>query len=117
MSDSPEKIEPYETPLTEPARNGCSCCPDKPIVARMDMYLAVGFGSVTVTKNGGCVYDENRWDSEKEDFPTLGKYELLAQAEPDADWRCAFYAPLYEAEYQRQGKEHWVLIRKGLGFA
>lgn len=117
MEQKTEKNEHYETLLTEPARSGCSHCPDKPVVARMDMYLAVGFGAATVTKNGECVYDENRWDGEKEDFPTLGRYELLAQNEPDADWRCSFFAPLYEAEYQRQGKERWVLIRKGLGFA
>lgn len=107
----------HETPLTEPASSGCSHCPDKPVVAPMDSLLAVGFGSCTVTKNGDVVYDEQRWDVEKEDYPTLGRYELLAQSEPDADWRMEKYAPLYEVEYQRQGKENWVLIRKGLGFA
>lgn len=111
------KTEPFEPPLTEPAHSGCLNCGSKPVVARMDMYLAVGFGDVTITKNGEGVYSENQWDAEKDDYPTLGTYELLAANEPDADWRCHFFAPLYEAEYQRQGKEHWGLVRKGLGFA
>jgi hypothetical protein len=41
----------------------------------------------------------------------------MAAADPDHDWRIYFYAPLYEAEYQRQGDGCWVLIKKGEGFA
>ena len=107
----------YETPLTEPVSSGCSHCSPKPVVARMDMYLAVGFGSCSVTKDGVAVYDENNWNTDDGEYPSLGVYEMLARREPEADWRVHFYAPLYEAEYQRQGEDRWVLIRSGQGFA
>ena len=95
----------------------CLICPPKLAVLQLDTMLAVGFGSCSVTKNGEEVYSEQRWDEEKEKYPSLGVYELLAQREPDNDWRVHFHAPLYDAEYQRQDKESWVLVRKGLGFA
>ena len=105
----------YEKPI-DSGPQACANCPPKPILAPMDMLLMVGFGGCVITKDGEHVYDEQSYDMEKGD-PVLGTYELLAQREPDADWRLCFFAPLYEAEYQRQGKEKWVLIRKGLGFA
>lgn len=114
MSEEPSYYKPA---LTEPCHSGCSHCADKPIVARMDMYLAVGFGVCYVLKDREEIYNDRRWDEEKEDYPTLGQYELLAQADPDHNWQARFYAPLYSATYQRQGKEHWVLIEKGQGFA
>jgi len=115
--------------------------PDNAHLCQLDRMLAVGFGAVTVTKNGTCLYDEQEWahsqghrnplamtDAELEaalavggedlvEYPTLATYEARAAADPDHDWRVCFYAPLHEEEYQRQGPEAWVLIRSGEGFA
>jgi len=53
------------------------------------------------------------WDK----MHTVQTVEDMAKADPDHDWRIYFEAPLYSAEYQRQGEGVWVLIRKGEGFA
>lgn len=108
----------FKQPLKEPIRF-CTCCGEKPVVAKLDMMLAVGFGTCVVTKNGEVVYDEIELPQPPtwEDFPLLQEYENLAKKEPEADWRVQFIAPLYEAEYQRQGEDNWVLINKGEGFA
>jgi len=81
----------------------------------MDRMLAVGFGSVTASCDDIGVYSER--DVEDERFWSVQQVEDLAKADPDHDWRISFYAPLWEAEYQRQGDGVWVLVRKGLGFA
>ena len=82
----------------------------------MSSLLAVGFGSCTVTKGKETVYDENRCASSDE-FWYAQKAEDLAKTDPDHDWRITFFAPLYDAVYQRQGEAHWVLVNKGDGFA
>lgn len=77
--------------------------------------LAVGFGGVTVSKDGEQIYSEPQVD--EDNFWECKDAETIAKHDPDHDYRIHFYAPLYEAEYQRQGDNHWVLIRKGEGFA
>lgn len=47
---------------------------------------------------------------EDEDYATCADMERKAALDPDHDWRISYYAPLYEAVYQRHGPEHWVLI-------
>jgi hypothetical protein len=54
---------------------------------------------------------------ENEQFWTGQDAEDAASKDPDHDWRVHFYAPLYEAHYQRQDEKHWVLVEKGQGFA
>jgi hypothetical protein len=89
----------------------------------MDALLGVGFGDCTVTKDGEQIYSEMATTHEAE---RQGKDLMLwegkdaeeaAAKDPNHDWRVHFFAPLYEAEYQRQGDGHWPLISKGLGFA
>ena len=82
----------------------------------LSALLAVGFGSCNATKDGRGVYDEGQHDK-KGDYWTCEDMEKLAAQDPDCDWRVHFFAPLYEAHYQRQGDKHWVLIEKGDGFA
>lgn len=81
----------------------------------MDRHIAVGFGSAGYSKNGQFIWEEGA--NEYDDCPKVSDVEKLALAEPEADWRIFFFAPLYEAEYQRQGEGMWVLVRKGEGFA
>ena len=87
----------------------------------MERLLAVGFGDVNVTRDGEHIYSESErtdkdgdgWDQ----FWTGKDAEEAAAKDPDHDWRVHFYAPLYEAHYQRQGEGHWILYEKGEGFA
>ncbi len=81
----------------------------------MYKLLAVGFGACNVRKDDDIVYSEDSRDDEE--FWTAQKAEDLAKLDPDHDWRIEFYAPLYEAHYQRHGDGHLVLIKQGDGFA
>lgn len=82
----------------------------------MGRHIAVGFGSAGYSKDGETLWDEGM-AGEEDGLPTVADVEQLAAADPDHDWRIFFFAPLYEAEYQRQGEGVWVLVRKGMGFA
>jgi hypothetical protein len=83
----------------------------------MESIIAAGFGSATVTKDGECVYDENETAHAGREYWSGTDAEKAAAADPDHDWRISIIAPLYDAEYQRQGPSHWVLVAKGQGFA
>lgn len=83
----------------------------------MDGTIATGFGCANVTRDGEFVYDENQAEHEGREYWTGADAEKAAVADPDHDWRIQIYAPLYDAEYQRQGEGHWVLVAKGPGFA
>lgn len=83
----------------------------------MDGVIAAGFGSANVTKDSEQVYDEQDANYGRCELWTGADAEKAAAADPDHDWRISIFAPLYEAEYQRQGERHWVLVRKGDGFA
>lgn len=86
---------------------------DKPL--SLDSIIAVGFGSANCTKDREFVYDEQ--DAVDERYATCADMEALAVADPDHDWRISYYAPLYEAVYQRHDVGVWNLIEKGKGFA
>lgn len=92
----------------------CGCGPHDTL--EMDRLLAVGFGDVQVTRDGARIYSENLIPS-IDDFWTAQDAENKARDDPEHDWRIQFDAPLYDATYQRQGDGHWVLVKKGLGFA
>lgn len=96
---------------------GCICCGLNHETLDMARWLAVGFGDVNVKADDKFLYSENDWPKDK-DYPTAQLAEDMAlQDKDDRDWRINFFAPLYEAEYQRQGPGHWVLVRTGDGFA
>jgi len=65
-------------------RRGCLCCPPVEQIAPMDMVIAVGFGIAQITRDGDFVYS----DGDENDFPTLARFEEMAVADPDHDWRC-----------------------------
>ena len=103
-----------------PAIEGSVACLTCGCGARSDLSLdrtiAVGFGSAGYSRNGESLWDEQQ-ATEETGYPTVAEVEKLAKADPDQDWRIYFYAPLYDAEYQRQGDGFWVLVGKGDGFA
>ena len=92
----------------------CGCGPTNDLL--MEREIAVGFGSAGYKKDGVTVWEEAE-APDAEEYPTVASVETIAKDDPDHDWRIFFYAPLYEAEYQRQGEGIWVLVRKGEGFA
>lgn len=112
------KVEPYQGTI----HHGCLNCGGTHDVAPMDMLVAVGFGYAAVTRDGHEVYQEDinaMLNSEDDDeaLPTLEKFEAMAKADPDHDWRVVLHGPLRGREYQRHGEAHWVLIDSNQGFA
>ena len=106
-----------------PAVEGSVACLSCGCGARTDLeperVLSVGFGDAGYRKDGVTTSTEPGPDDERdwEELTKVSDVEKLAAADPDHDWRIYFDAPLYNAEYQRQGEGVWVLVEKGLGFA
>lgn len=102
--------------LEGPAHRGCLCCGHTPRQARMDMAIAAGFGRAEVSRDGEVIWEEKPGASLKR-VPRLRRFEKLAAADADHDWRVLLDLPLRSAEYQRHGSKLWVLVKSGLGFA
>lgn len=109
-----------------PSVQGSVACPICGCGARsdlaMDRIIGVGFGDAGYSRDGETLWNESAasygaQEDEEIQYPTVSDVETLAKADPDHDWRIWFYAPLYEAEYQRQGDGIWVLVMNGEGFA
>lgn len=96
--------------------NNCVHCPPSYTQLKMSEKIIAGFGTTMILKNKKVIYSEKP-NLEWEDAPTLMKFENMARKSPQADWRYILNLPLRDAEYQRQGKNKWVLIKTGMGFA
>ena len=96
--------------------SSCLNCGYTESILPMRTRLYNSFGGYMVTKDGKLYFIE---DSNKEfdKCRTLIYIENRAKLQPDSDWRVILDLPLRSAEYQRQGKSKWVLIKKGNGFA
>lgn len=70
-----------------------------------------------ILKNGKVFYKNNNNEDEWWDYKGLSEFEEIAANDPDNDWRYTFSYPLRSGVYQRQGKEKWVLIERGIGYA
>lgn len=104
-----------------PAVEGSIACLTCGAGARSDLemgrHICVGFGNAGYSRDGETLWDECSDGGEYEDAHTVQMVEDMAKVDPDHDWRIFFFAPLYEAEYQRHDDGVWVLVRKGKGFA
>ena len=109
-------------PCTEP-HIGCLNCgggemrrAGKRIIASMKTRL---YGPECVIRRDGSLWfcpaygDGVEWTDNR----TLMFIELQARKEPNHDWRFAFRGPLRDATYQRQGRNEWVLVESGDGYA
>lgn len=100
-----------------PAKGGgCLCCPGTVEKLPMNTRIYNGFGGWTITKDRQLIYmGDSNLDWEK--YPTLMKFENMARKEPDSEWTAELMIPLRNASYQRHGKNTWVLVDQGQGFA
>jgi len=92
-------------------RSGCLNCGACPDALPLTTPLCVGFGFVSVTRDGESIWsgdDMGVW---------LRRFERRAASDPDHDWRVEFVGPMSETIYQRHGTAEWVLIAIGNGFA
>lgn len=106
----------------KPKYKGCLKCGPEVQKLSMKRELAVGFGCVTVTRDGKTIW---AGDWLKQFHPihkdlkrcyTIMRFENAARKSP-GDWRVKFGAPLNSSTFQRQGKNLWVLVAQGGGFA
>lgn len=97
----------------EQAATCCLNCGPKPIRAEMSQWIAVGFGSADLLRDGEVVVDG---ENSAEPF-TFEDAERLAAADPDHDWQVDLNGPMSSAVYQRHGEREWMLIKTGMGFA
>jgi hypothetical protein len=105
-------------PVAKDAPPLMECCCGARGHIHMGNQIVVGFGDAGYSKDGHYLWTESEFDHDSnEPAPTVADVEKLAAADPDHDWRIYFFAPLSEAEYQRQGPNKWVLVRSGKGFA
>ena len=83
----------------------------------MDREIGVGasFGDAWFSKDDEILWQEGGNHVDK--YPTVQQVEDMARADPDHDWRIAFFSPMNKTEYQRQGDGLWVLVKNGEGFA
>lgn len=102
-------------PLEGGVSNGCLNCPSRPNMLPLDAMLGVGFGQCFVSKGDESVWFEDSNDDAE--LPLLERFEAMAAADPDHDWRAVFDAPMWSGTWQRQGEGTWLLIERGEGFA
>lgn len=98
---------------------GCLCCGTVPVKLPMNYRIIQAFGGSHIERNGKIYYYPDSCDMSKESFKkqkTLITFENLARKDK-ADWKLINYMPLHDEVYQRQGKNNWILVKKGLGFA
>lgn len=94
---------------------GCVNCGGSHAKLDLKTPIMAGFGTAEITRNEKTIYFEIPNITR---VPRLARFERMARLDlVEADWRYKLSLPLRDAEYQRQGKNNWVLIKAGLGFA
>jgi len=96
--------------------HGCLNCGGTASRLKMNTRIIAGFGIAKILRGKKVIYYEKP-NIEWKEAPTLMKFELMARKNPKSDWRYILDLPLRAAEYQRQGKNNWILIKSGMGFA
>ena len=99
-----------------PERIACLCCGGRGQRLDLRTHLCVGFGPVTVTRDGDVVHYHCCVDDVGCDTPA-DRFEAMAAADPDHDWRIDFLSPMRQNVYQRQGIGEWYVVETGDGFA
>jgi|SRR6185312_2080136 len=92
-------------------------------VARLDMTIAVGFGSAVVTRDGKVMLDGEKFYrnarrrlADGEGWASVRHAEKLAKRTRGV-WRIEIDAPLWSAKWERKSPGKWVCIEAGEGFA
>lgn len=102
-------------PFAGKIHHGCLNCGGTDEIAPLDMVVAVGFGSASVTRDGDEVWSES--GNEEDDYFPLSHFEALAAADPDHDWQVSLQGPMRGRVYQRHDVAKWVLVDSNEGFA
>jgi hypothetical protein len=97
--------------MTESSQGVVFVCPPEPRgTLSLETRLSVGFGYVTVERDGERVWQGDNWQKK------LKSVERQARREPGR-WTVEFYGPMIGTTYERQARDEWVLIARNEGFA
>ena len=91
-----------------------------PITCALVTKLYQGFGGWHIERDGKTWYRAAQIEDGRSAWRncrTLRWAERRARLDPDHDWRAVCDLPLRSATYQRQGRNRWVLVASGPGFA
>jgi hypothetical protein len=114
-----KRLKPLENTFKNMSK-GCLNCGLAPIKLPMNYRIVQGFGGAHIMRNGKIYYWPDNWDGSPESWKkqkTLMSIENTARKSPRDDWRLENCQPLHFEEYQRQGKNNWVMVKKNMGFA
>lgn len=105
-----------------PKNKGCLHAGREARTLKMNALLSVGFGAVTISRNGKTIWSGDGFKQFAPVHKDLKKDWTAQRAENMArkkrgDWRIGFDAPLNNSVFQRQGMNKWVLVAQGMGFA
>jgi len=89
----------------------------KPVLLNLHAELSVGFGECEVTRDGVIIWSHTDACFHACPIWKVKEAEKVAAKDPGKDWRIHFEETRWSGTYQRQGKNKWVLIRKGGGFS
>jgi hypothetical protein len=105
-------------PAVEGRISGCLNCGYTEQRLPMNTRLYNGFGGWWIKKDRKLYFMEapKKWE-ERNKGKTLMYIEIRARLQPECDWQAVLDLPMRSAVYQRQGKNKWVLIKTGRGFA
>jgi hypothetical protein len=113
------KLKPLEDNYKNRTK-GCLNCGQVDIKLPMNYRIVQGFGGSHIMKGKKIFFWPDNWDGSREEWKrqkTLKWVENQARKQPRCDWKLINNQPLHYEEYQRQGKNNWVLVKKGMGFA
>lgn len=97
--------------------HGCLHCGGTEQTLALSTRLYNSFGGWMITKDDELYFEETDRNKDFYKNKTLRQIEKEASKDPDHDWRAVFDLPLRGGEYQRHGKNKWVLISSNQGFA
>lgn len=111
----------YDGPGVLPAytgsvANACGNCPPKSRILPLERELSVGFGAVSVIRDGEIRWQGDAYQTRRESKRKRVAHAELWARETPGDWRLRFETMLSEELYQRQ-PHGWVLVWRGFGFA
>ena len=113
-----KKLKPLERSVKNVTR-GCLNCGFASMKLKMNTKIVQGFGGEYITRNGKVFFWPENWDGTDKGWKrqkTLTWVENQARKDPNNDWRLVCEQPLHGGEYQRQGKNNWVMVSKNKGF-
>jgi len=114
------KLVPCRKPYIGCANCGCAEMrregKNGPFLCSLGTQMYHSFGGWTIYRNNKVYYRAREGAESPKEVRTLRYFENRARKDP-ARWKAEYDGALRDATYQRAGRNRWVLIHSGPGFA